>query len=134
MSTAVAQPRIDDCDLSKLAFWKQLEQLEVEGYVVLPDSLSLEQLEKLRRETAKLKIVAWDYSDKQQGCSGTNRNKIRNASPGLKAVVPRQGRFDPTLAGQEIEFGWRTSVRGLVSSLLGRYRRSQHRRLARRLL
>ncbi len=42
MSTAVAQPRIDDCDLSKLAFWKQLEQLEVEGYVVLPDQFSLE--------------------------------------------------------------------------------------------
>ena len=68
MSAVATQPSIDDRDWSKLTFGERLRQLEVEGYVVLPDLLSPEQLEKLREETAKLKTVPRDYSDKQQGC------------------------------------------------------------------
>ena len=44
---------------------EQIRHLEVEGYVVLPDALTPEQLEQLREETAQLPTEHSSYHDRQ---------------------------------------------------------------------
>lgn len=58
--------RIDDRDWSALTLGGRIRQIEVEGYLVLPDLLSAEQIEQLKRETARLETKAVDYSVHQQ--------------------------------------------------------------------
>ena len=70
--------------------------MEVEGYVVLPDLLSSEQLEQLREETAKLKTVPRDYSDKIQGASD-----IQFAGRAITQLIGHP----PTIAFLEKVFG-----------------------------
>jgi len=48
----------------------QIYQLEVEGYLVLPDLLSAEHVARLKAETAQLETFAADYSVHQQVCPG----------------------------------------------------------------
>ena len=61
---------LDDRDWSKLDFGEQLRQLELEGYLVIPDLLSPEQISRLKNETAQLETRAVDYSPHQRGCPG----------------------------------------------------------------
>ena len=58
--------RVDDRDWSTLSLGEQIYQIEVEGYLVLPDLLSPEQIARLKQETAAMQTRAVDYSDKQQ--------------------------------------------------------------------
>jgi hypothetical protein len=58
--------RIDNRDWSLLSFEEQLFQLEVEGYLVIPDLLSHEHLELLRSETESLDTRTVDYSVNQR--------------------------------------------------------------------
>ena len=60
------QQRIDDRDWSKLTLGERIHQIEVEGYVVLPDLLTAEQIAGLKVETARLETRAVDYSVHQQ--------------------------------------------------------------------
>jgi ectoine hydroxylase-related dioxygenase (phytanoyl-CoA dioxygenase family) len=60
------QQRIDDRDWSKLSLGERIHQIEVEGYVVLPDLLTAEQVASLKAETARLETRAVDYSVHQQ--------------------------------------------------------------------
>ncbi len=62
----MAHVKIDDRDWSKLSFGQHVYQLEVEGYTVMPELLSQENLEELRAATARLDTFAVDYSVKQQ--------------------------------------------------------------------
>jgi hypothetical protein len=61
-------PRIDARDWSALSLGERIRQIEVEGYLVLPDLLSPDHLERLKAETAKLETTAVDYSVHQRGC------------------------------------------------------------------
>jgi hypothetical protein len=58
--------RLDDRDWSKLTLGERIRQIEVEGYVVLPDLLSGQQIAQLKSETARLETRAVDYSIHQQ--------------------------------------------------------------------
>jgi ectoine hydroxylase-related dioxygenase (phytanoyl-CoA dioxygenase family) len=60
------QQRIDDRDWSRLTLGERIRQIEVEGYVVLPDLLSAQQIARLKAETARLETRAVDYSVHQQ--------------------------------------------------------------------
>ena len=60
------QQRLDDRDWSKLSLGQRIQQIEVEGYVVLPDLLSAQQIARLKAETARLETRAVDYSVHQQ--------------------------------------------------------------------
>ncbi|HEU5101157.1 MAG TPA: phytanoyl-CoA dioxygenase family protein [Roseiflexaceae bacterium] len=60
------QQRLDDRDWSKLSLGQRIQQIEVEGYVVLPDLLTAEQVASLKAETARLETRAVDYSIHQQ--------------------------------------------------------------------
>ena len=61
-------PRIDDRDWSALSLGDRIRQIEVEGYLLLPDLLTPEHVARLKTETAKLKTRPVDYSVHQQGC------------------------------------------------------------------
>lgn len=58
--------RIDDRDWSALSLGERIRQIEVEGYVVLPDLLSKEEIARLKQETAKLPTQGADYSPSQR--------------------------------------------------------------------
>jgi len=66
MTTIQNKPRIDDRDWSQLTLGDQIYQLEVEGYLVLPDLLTPEHLAQLKDATAQLDTFGLDYSDRQQ--------------------------------------------------------------------
>jgi ectoine hydroxylase-related dioxygenase (phytanoyl-CoA dioxygenase family) len=58
--------RIDDRDWTRLTLGERIRQIEVEGYLVLPDLLSAEHVAQLKAETARLETRAVDYSVHQQ--------------------------------------------------------------------
>ncbi len=62
--------RIDDRDWSKLTLGERIRQIEVEGYLLLPDLLTPEHVIRLKAETAKLKTRPVDYSAHQRSCPG----------------------------------------------------------------
>ena len=62
----MSAPIIDDRDWSLLSRPQQIQQLEVEGYLVLPDLLDPEQIIRLKADTARLTTTAVDYSEHQQ--------------------------------------------------------------------
>lgn len=59
--------RIDDRDWSALTLGERMRQIEVEGYLVLPDLLTQKQVAQLRSETATLETTPVDYSVHQRG-------------------------------------------------------------------
>src|SRR5213594_860122 len=60
--------QLDRRDWSALTLGDRVRQIEVEGYVVLPDLLSAEQIHRLKAETERLETRAVDYSVHQQVC------------------------------------------------------------------
>ncbi|MFN8488159.1 MAG: phytanoyl-CoA dioxygenase family protein [Caldilineaceae bacterium] len=66
MSITQKQTRIDDRDWAKLTLGERIYQLEVEGYLVLPDLLTPDHIAQLKVETAQLNTFAVDYSVHQQ--------------------------------------------------------------------
>jgi len=63
------EPRIDDRDWSALTLGERIRQIEVEGYLVLPDLLHDQDIARLKAETAALETKAVDYSVHQRYCS-----------------------------------------------------------------
>ena len=63
--TTVKADPIDDRDWSKLTLGEQIRQVEVEGYLVIPDMLTPEHIRKLKAETAKFERFPMDYSPHQ---------------------------------------------------------------------
>ena len=66
---ATRRDRIVDTDWSALTLGQRIRHLEVEGYVVLPDLLDSEHVERLKAETATMETVPRDYSIHQRGRS-----------------------------------------------------------------
>ena len=62
-------PIIDDRDWSKLTYGEQVYQIEVEGYLVMPNLISPEHIAKLKAETSNFETRAADYSEHQRGRS-----------------------------------------------------------------
>lgn len=60
--------RIDNRDWSTLTLGERIRQIEVEGYLVLPDLLPADHIARLKAETARLETTAVDYSVHQRGC------------------------------------------------------------------
>lgn len=58
---------MDDRDWSALSHADRVYQLEVEGYLVLPDLLDAAHIARLKAETAKWETTAMDYSVHQRG-------------------------------------------------------------------
>jgi len=60
--------KIDDRDWAALTLGQRIQQIEVEGYLVLPDLLNAAEIAALKSETATLETTAVDYSVHQRGC------------------------------------------------------------------
>jgi ectoine hydroxylase-related dioxygenase (phytanoyl-CoA dioxygenase family) len=93
--------RIDERDWSRLSLGEQIQQIEVEGYMVLPDLLSAEHVAQLKAETAQLDTFAVDYSVHQQV-----RPKVQFAGGAITELIahPLAIAFLRTLFGDEIVF------------------------------
>lgn len=59
--------RVDDRDWSQLSLGDRIQQLEVEGYVMLPDRLSDDDITELKEQAALFETTAADYSEHQRG-------------------------------------------------------------------
>lgn len=59
--------KIDDRDWSKLSLGERIRQVEVEGYLVIPDLLDADHLARLKAATAQLETTPVDYSIHQRG-------------------------------------------------------------------
>ena len=91
--------RIDDRDWSALTLGEQIRQIEVEGYLLLPNLLTSNHIARLKAETAKLETSAVDYSVHQRGRS--NIQFLGGAITEL-AAHPATLSFLKTLFGDEI--------------------------------
>lgn len=60
--------RIDERDWAAMTPGERIRQIEVEGYLVLPNLLTPEHVARLKAETARLETRAVDYSVHQQVC------------------------------------------------------------------
>ena len=63
----MSTPRIDARDWSALTLGERIRQIEVEGYLVLPDLLPPEVLQRLKQQTATFETTAVDYRPFQRG-------------------------------------------------------------------
>ena len=59
--------RIDERDWSALTLGERIRQIEVEGYLLLPDLLNADHLARLKAETDELETTPVDYSVHQRG-------------------------------------------------------------------
>lgn len=79
----MSTPRIDDRDWSKLSLGEQIRQLEVEGYLVIPNLLTPEQIVRLKEQTATFETYGTDYSDKQRG----RKNVQYDGGPAVELIA-----------------------------------------------
>ncbi|MCZ6677877.1 MAG: phytanoyl-CoA dioxygenase family protein [Candidatus Poribacteria bacterium] len=63
----VGLPRIDDRDWRQFTLGQRIQQLEVEGYLVLPDLLNADHIARLKEQTARFETTHVDYSVHQRG-------------------------------------------------------------------
>ena len=66
VETPTVVPRIDDRDWSKLTLGERIRQIEVEGYLLIPDLLSEDQIAKIKAQVAELETKGMDYSEHQR--------------------------------------------------------------------
>ena len=78
----MSTPLIDDRDWSLLERPEQIQQLEMEGYLVLPGLLEPEHLGRLKEATSKLSTIPVDYSPHQQVAGD-----IQFASPEITQLI-----------------------------------------------
>ena len=96
---AVGGPRIDDRDWSQLTLGQRIQQLEVEGYLVLPDLLPADHIARLKEQTAQFETDHVDYSVHQRG-----RQSIQFAGGAVTELVayPPMIEFLKILCGDEL--------------------------------
>ncbi|MGE0607819.1 MAG: phytanoyl-CoA dioxygenase family protein [Pirellulales bacterium] len=91
---------LDDTDWSALTVARRVKHLEIEGYVVLPDVLSPQQVTAIRAELDRLPTVGTDYSENQRGCSDV---QWTDSPATIDAIAqPRMVEFLETLFGDEL--------------------------------
>lgn len=62
-------PTTDDRDWSALTLGERIRQIEMEGYLLIPDLLSAEQIAKIKSHVSTLETQGMDYSE-HQGIAG----------------------------------------------------------------
>ena len=65
----IAQARQDDTDWSNLTTQERIRSIELNGFVVIPDLLSQEQITAINEELGSVPMYSTDYSKYQKGCS-----------------------------------------------------------------
>ena len=101
---------IDDRNWSQLTLGDRIRQVELEGYLVIPDLLDADYITRLKQATSQLETTSVDYSVHQRGCPN-----IQFAGGVLTDLIAHP----PTVAFLEKVFG-----KGIVLSHYG-YARSE---------
>ena len=91
------RPEVDWAGLSQA---ERIRCLELEGYVLIPDILSQDLVEKIRVEMDRLPTVSVDYSPHQRGCSEVEWTDSPNAIDAI--ALPAMVKFLSGLFGDEI--------------------------------
>ncbi len=92
-------PRIDDRDWSTLTLGDRIRQIEVEGYVLIPDLLSAEQIEAIQAQVRALETMGMDYSERQRTA---NQIMFMGGEVTELAAHPTTISFLKTLLGDDI--------------------------------
>ena len=97
---SIASARQAETDWKSLTVEQRIRSIELDGYVVIPDLLTAEQLDAIRGELSRLPTTAVDYSEQQRGCS----NVQWTDSPTVIRVIalPAMIEFLTTLFGDEL--------------------------------
>ena len=97
---SLAAARRDTTDWAALTPPQRIRHLELEGYVVIPDLLGPELLERVRAEVDRLPTTPTDYSDNQRGHSHVEATD----SPACIGVIALPGmlEFLRALFGDEL--------------------------------
>ena len=93
------EPLLDDRDWSKLTVGERIRQIEVEGYLVLPDLLQPEEIAALKAITSTFETQAVDYSAHQRG-----KSNLEYEGGALAKLIarPRVVEFLRQLFGDEV--------------------------------
>ena len=99
MSDTDSTPRLDDRDWRRLTLGERIRQLEVEGYLILPDVLDADHIARLKEQTARFETDHVDYSVYQRGRSG-----VHFAGGAVSALIayPPTVDFLKLLCGDEV--------------------------------
>lgn len=96
---AAAAKRVET-DWAALSTGQQVRSLEVDGYVVMPDLLSADQIQRIREELMRLPTQGTDYSAHQRGFSGVQWTDSPNAISVI--ALPAMIAFLERLFGDEL--------------------------------
>lgn len=96
----IAAAKRVETDWAALSTGQQIRSLEVDGYVVLPDLLSAEQIVGIRAELTRLPTQGTDYSEHQRGFSGVQWTDSPNAISVI--ALPAMIAFLERLFGDEL--------------------------------
>lgn len=101
MKSPPSNNRVADQDWSALTLGERIRHLEIEGYVVVPNLLSAEEIAHLKSLVELLETIAADYSDKQRG-----RHNIHWDHPDLAGLIahPPTVQFLEQIMGVDIIF------------------------------
>lgn len=91
---------IANVDWSSLSTPQRIKHLEIEGYVLLPDLLTPEQVASIKAELDRLPTTATDYSENQRGYSNVQWS---NSPHSIDVIaLPATIEFLTTLFGDEL--------------------------------
>ncbi len=96
----IAAAKRVEMDWAALSTGQQIRSLEVDGYVVMPDLLSAEQIRRIRAELVRLPTQGTDYSTHQRGFSGVQWTDSPNAISVI--ALPAMIAFLERLFGDEL--------------------------------
>lgn len=68
LKSTMQQPLVDTTDWAAMNDAQRIKHLEIEGFVVIPDLISADQVKLIKKELANLPTFATDYSENQRGC------------------------------------------------------------------
>ena len=94
------QPQLSKVDWATLTLPQQIKHLEIEGYLVIPDVLSPDKVDRIKRELAKLPTQGTDYSENQRSYVDVQWTE----SPECINVIalPKVTQFLQTLLGDDL--------------------------------
>ena len=95
----IAAKRVET-DWASLSLGQRIRSLEVDGYVVIPDLLSADQLASIRAELIQLPTTGTDYSEHQRGYSHVQWSDSPTAIDVI--ALPAMVTFLETLFGDEL--------------------------------
>ncbi len=97
---SVAKAKRMEFDWASFTIAERIRSIELEGYVVIPDLLPSDHLQKIRAELDRLPTTAVDYSEQQRGCA----NVQWTDSPTAIGVIalPAMIEFLETLFGDQL--------------------------------